>query len=516
MSAPYNLIDIGSMDLTSEAGKENALTTLITDLNVVLDLLNQAGSTVPILGTGNTGGLLTASQKLKLTGGPTSNADSLHTHSFSGGGGGLDPSASVVLTAPDSNIAGARVLTGIPGEIALNDQGAGNALTIGLATTPVAAGSYSKVTVDNRGRVINGGSITASDLPAHTHAATDLTSGLIPSARFGTKTVPIASLDPGATTDGWIPTAVGGALVMTAPPSGTGEVNTASNVGVIGQQIFKQKTGPNLEFRGVNGLTGIIASLDTPNNVVSLTPDYGTGTNQIPRGDHTHDTRYYQKSEVDNLVKVLSVVLKTANYTALASDQYIRADSTTAAMTITLPDATSNIGKVLRIKRVNNFLNTVHVVPAGTDKIDALYTDWELWDRNEFVVLIASAGNWEIIDCSGSQAPISVGAIGAGITSVIKPNKQYLIGFATVANGVWTLSGITLGQSVHLTLIVNGNFPTIFAVSGLGRALWPNGITGGVGGAQPPTTVIAGRQDEVYATYNGADTLFSFRGQTYL
>jgi hypothetical protein len=517
MTAPYTLIDLAALDLTSETGQQNALATVINNINTVLDLLNSAGTTVPLLGTGNSGGLLSASQKLILTGG--GNADSLHHHAGGGGGGGFDPTAALLLATANSNFAAARILTGLAGQIALNDLGAGGQLTIGLAVNGVVPGSYAKVTVDNKGRVSNGGALSASDLPAHTHSALDLTSGSIPAARFGNVTVPLAAINPGAVTDGWIPIASGGSLVMAAAPAGTGEVNTATNVGTSGQGLFKQKTGANLEFRSIDIGLGLLETLNGVTNAIVLAPDFGAGTNQIPRGDHTHDARYYQKSEVDNLVKVLSVVNKTLSYIATASDQLITVDSTAGAVTITLPDASTNIGKVLRVKRTNGYgtTTTVHVVPAGSDNIDGLYTDWELWDKNEYVVLVATAGSWQIIDASGSIAPIGVGNVGVTRTDTVKPQKQYLVATATINNGVWNIQGMYLGQTAHLVVMSGlGSVNTIIDVIGQGRALWPNNVQGGVGHSQPPMTLIPGRQDEIYALWNGQDTLFSFRGQSYL
>jgi hypothetical protein len=370
---------------------------------------------------------------------------------------------------------------------------------------------------------VSGGSIGAADLPAHTHSASDLNSGTIIPARFGALTIPLTALNPSTAPDGFILTINGGAVVAGAAPSGTGEVNTASNVNTAGVGVFKQKTGVNLELRGIDAGQGITAALIAASNSILLTPDYGLGTNQVARGDHLHDARYYQKSEVDNLVKVLNVATKTASYLATSSDQLIISDTTAGTLTITLPDATTNIGKVIRVKRPNIFalvaavINAVHIVPAGTDKIDSIYTDWELWDRNEYLVVVATAGNWSVIDASGSLAPIGVGNIGSALVTTVKPQKQYLLGTATVNNGVWSLQGMYTGQTVHLVVLQNTTgINTILDVIGQGRALWPNGILGGSGGAQPAMSAIAGRQDEVYATWNGADTLFSFRGQGYL
>jgi len=57
--------------------------------------------------------------------------------------------------------------------------------------------------------------------------------------------------------------------------SGSGEVNTASNVGTAGVGVFKQKTGEDLEFKKINaGSAKITITDDTSNNEVDI--DFGT------------------------------------------------------------------------------------------------------------------------------------------------------------------------------------------------------------------------------------------------
>jgi hypothetical protein len=49
-----------------------------------------------------------------------------------------------------------------------------------LANTTVTPGTYTKTTVDQKGRVTAGASLVAGDLPAHTHVAGDIVSGSLP------------------------------------------------------------------------------------------------------------------------------------------------------------------------------------------------------------------------------------------------------------------------------------------------------------------------------------------------
>ena len=51
---------------------------------------------------------------------------------------------------------------------------------VGLASTAVTPGTYTKTTVDQKGRVTAGAALVAGDLPAHTHVAGDIVSGSLP------------------------------------------------------------------------------------------------------------------------------------------------------------------------------------------------------------------------------------------------------------------------------------------------------------------------------------------------
>lgn len=51
---------------------------------------------------------------------------------------------------------------------------------VSLGVTGVAAGTYTKITVDTRGRATAGASLAAADLPQHSHVAGDIVSGALP------------------------------------------------------------------------------------------------------------------------------------------------------------------------------------------------------------------------------------------------------------------------------------------------------------------------------------------------
>lgn len=58
--------------------------------------------------------------------------------------------------------------------------------------------------------------------------------------------------------------------ITIAGPAGSGEANTASNVGSAGVGVFKQKTLVDLEFKKLNAGTGISINDDTPNSKIDI------------------------------------------------------------------------------------------------------------------------------------------------------------------------------------------------------------------------------------------------------
>jgi hypothetical protein len=117
---------------------------------------------------------------------------------------------------------------------------------------------------------------------------------------------------------------------------GSGETNTASNLGA-GAQLYKQKVGVDLQFRSIEQGSGIAVTQTT--NTIKI------------------ETR-------------LSTAVKSSNYTATTSDDVILVDASGAPVSITLPVASSAVGKTLFIKKIDSSANAMTIQPNGLEVID--------------------------------------------------------------------------------------------------------------------------------------------------
>ncbi len=84
--------------------------------------------------------------------------------------------------------------------------------------------------------------------------------------------------------------------------------------------------------------------------------------------------------------KVLSVVTKTGTYSATFSDDVVLCN--TNAFTVTLPAASSCIGKVLRISKIGADGNAITVARAGSDTIEGA-TSYSLASQYQEVQLVS-------------------------------------------------------------------------------------------------------------------------------
>lgn len=143
------------------------------------------------------------------------------------------------------------------------DATGATALTLATVNSNVGSFTSANITVNAKGLITaasNGGqnSFSTIAVSGQSDVVADATadtltlvagSGMLITTNAGTDTITLATTGGG----------------------GGGEANTASNVNVGGVGVFKQKTGVDLEFRGVNaGSNKVSATLDAANNEIDI------------------------------------------------------------------------------------------------------------------------------------------------------------------------------------------------------------------------------------------------------
>jgi hypothetical protein len=90
------------------------------------------------------------------------------------------------------------------------------------------------------------------------------------------------------------------------------------------------------------------------------------------------------------------ITTKTANYTATANDFTIIVDATAGAVTITLPAASSNAGRIYNIKKIDASANSVTIDPNGAELIDGAATFGNTTQYRNFQIQCDGTG-WHVL-----------------------------------------------------------------------------------------------------------------------
>ena len=121
------------------------------------------------------------------------------------------------------------------------------------------------------------------------------------------------------------------------------------------------------------------------------------------------------------------VTAKTATYTALISDNYIDADATTAAFTVTLYPVATNSGRSITITKIDASANAVTVKANAAETINGSNTA-VLSARYETITLYCDGTTWYIqkdVTVAISYASATTGAINAADTLQSFTTKIY-------------------------------------------------------------------------------------------
>jgi hypothetical protein len=88
--------------------------------------------------------------------------------------------------------------------------------------------------------------------------------------------------------------------------------------------------------------------------------------------------------------------LATADYTIADADYVVAVDASTAARTITLPNAPGEVGRIIIVKKIDSTVNVVTISPQPGEAIDGANT-YSLIAQWQGVRLVSDGANWLVI-----------------------------------------------------------------------------------------------------------------------
>ncbi len=190
------------------------------------------------------------------------------------------------------------------------------------------------------------------------------------------------TIRPGTAAAGTAPLKFSSGAVMSTPEAGAIEFNND-------KLYFTQTTGPTRKtiaaYDDGSGAAGDTYYRDSSGNFVRLAAGSNGQVLTLASGIPAWQSA------------TLITASKTASYTLTASDSVVLVDATTAAVTITLPVASTVSGQIYHVKRTDSTTNTVQISRSGSNTIDGQNNSIVLALQYTTISLVSDGANWFII-----------------------------------------------------------------------------------------------------------------------
>lgn len=258
-----------------------------------------------------------------------------------------------------------------------------------------------------------------------------------------------------------------------------GEANTASNVSTAGVGVFKQKTGINLEFKGINAASNKVSIV---NNATSNTIDIDVATANLGltktdvglgNVDNTSDANKPISSDTQaalDLKANQSLAISTA-------DSLTGGGDLSASRTLRLVNDATTPGNSKYYGTNASGTKGYHDLPSGGTGAFAQDKPW-------FVVTEApyNADPTGATDAGPAIQQAIKAASDAGGGVVYIPSGDYLINYSANVDGLGVAGGLQLYRNVWLMgegngsrLIPGGTWSTVAGIVGIGDAATARG-----------------------------------------
>jgi hypothetical protein len=189
--------------------------------------------------------------------------------------------------------------------------------------------------------------------------------------------------DPGLEGDGWA-SASHEHPVLTGAPAGLDNTNVEGSSTGIPRLDHQHKRDVRVKLEGADIATrNALDFADSPSIDVQVTDD--------PINDDVDVTFVVLPAGIVHPVRT-----EITSYLALLTDEIILGDATLGPITITLPTAVGNAGKLYSVKKIDATANIVKVDPNAAELIDGA-ADFDLVLQHEVIGFVSDGTGWWIL-----------------------------------------------------------------------------------------------------------------------